>query len=242
MAGDWIKFETVTPDKPEVFQIAAELGISPEAAVGHLLRVWIWADQQSLDGHALCVTDVTLDAVSRRDGFATAMRNAGWLHGKDGKLALPNFERHNGESAKKRALSTRRKQRERAEKPSRNERDKNATREEKRRVLNPKSLSEGLDAQQVAQKLTPRQAGTNPRATGTNPRAQGTSPRQTGQNPKSGSDKLNGKLRARILSSRGPDQLANACKAAGIGLPPPGMGFEDGKQWAIKKYDTETRH
>ena len=53
MAGDWIKIEHATPDKPEVFRMAMQLGITPEHVSGCLLRVWIWADAQTLDGNAV---------------------------------------------------------------------------------------------------------------------------------------------------------------------------------------------
>jgi len=33
MAGDWIKFETTTPDKQEVHDIAATLNLDPDAVV-----------------------------------------------------------------------------------------------------------------------------------------------------------------------------------------------------------------
>lgn len=56
MAGDWIKFETTTPDKPEVDRIATVLDVDPDAVVGKLIRFWIWADQQALDGNAVSVT------------------------------------------------------------------------------------------------------------------------------------------------------------------------------------------
>jgi hypothetical protein len=88
-----------------VHEIAHRLGITPERALRHMLRVWIWVDQQSRDGHALCVTDVTLDCIARRDGLASAMRNARLLTGDSGNVSFPNFERHNGETAKKRALA-----------------------------------------------------------------------------------------------------------------------------------------
>ena len=39
MAGDWIKFELTTMDKPEVCQIADVAGIDPDAVVGKLMRV-----------------------------------------------------------------------------------------------------------------------------------------------------------------------------------------------------------
>lgn len=108
MAGDWIKLEHATADKPEVFRMAMALGIAPEHVVGCLARVWVWADQQSLDGNAISVTGVTLDRVACYAGFAQAMQSVGWLHGKDGEYSLPNFDRHNGETAKKRGLTKRR--------------------------------------------------------------------------------------------------------------------------------------
>jgi len=39
MAGDWIKLEHTTPDKPEVFAMADTLGIDPDAVTGKLCRV-----------------------------------------------------------------------------------------------------------------------------------------------------------------------------------------------------------
>jgi hypothetical protein len=132
LAGDWIKVQHTTADKPEVMQIAKALDVEPEQVCGHLLRVWAWADQQSLDGHAINVTERDIDRVARHAGFATAMREVGWLVGMNGTLSLPNFDRHNGETAKKRALASDRKRKEREEE-SRNERDESVTREEKRR-------------------------------------------------------------------------------------------------------------
>ena len=116
MAGDWIKVELVTPDKPEVHQIAQILKATPNEVLGCLVRVWIWADQQSLNGHALGVTLSTLDGVSRRDGLGSAMLQVGWVIEKSGVLSLPNFDRHNGETAKKRALAAKRQQTHRSQK------------------------------------------------------------------------------------------------------------------------------
>lgn len=39
MAGDWLKFEKATLDKPEVFAIAAFTGLDPDAVLGKLLPV-----------------------------------------------------------------------------------------------------------------------------------------------------------------------------------------------------------
>jgi hypothetical protein len=109
MAGDWIKFEHTTPDKPEVIQIAAALRIDQDAVVGKLLRVWLWADQNSLNGAGMSVTGQFIDRLVCKRGFAAAMRAAGWLHGDDGALSFHNFDRHNGATAKARAMDNRKK-------------------------------------------------------------------------------------------------------------------------------------
>lgn len=128
----WIKVDHTTVDKPEVMQMADALGMPPEQVMGHIVRVWVWADQQSLDGHAISVTEKGVDRVARHAGFAEAMRKAGWLLGTDGAISFPNFDRHNGETAKTRALASRRKVTER----SRSKRDNSVTREEKNRSKN----------------------------------------------------------------------------------------------------------
>jgi hypothetical protein len=113
MAGDWIKLESVTPDKPEVHRIAALLGIDPDAVLGKLCRVWIWADQQTTDGNALSVTPALLDRVTMRDGFASALLHPDvkWLvQEPDGTVLFPHFDRHNGATAKRRALGNKRQQ------------------------------------------------------------------------------------------------------------------------------------
>lgn len=103
MAGDWIKFEHSTPHKPEVFAIADAVGLDADAVVGKLIRVWIWADQQTYDG-SLPVTASIIDRVAGHSGFADAMRVAGWL----GANGFPNFSRHNGRTAKRRADNAKR--------------------------------------------------------------------------------------------------------------------------------------
>ncbi len=108
MAGDWIKIEHATPDKPEVVRMAGMLGIDQDAVVGKLLRLWIWADQQTVDGNGISVTDLFIDRCTFLPGFANALRQVGWLEGRDGRLSIPNFDRHNGQSSKQRALTARR--------------------------------------------------------------------------------------------------------------------------------------
>ena len=139
MATDWLKMQKSTPDKPEVWAIATALNIDPDAVVGKLFRVWAWFDEHTEDGHALSVTKKLLDRDVSVPGFCDAMGLVGWMLDDGNVISLPNFDRHNGESAKKRALSAERKRKQRDKchedvpDKSRNERDKSVTREEKRR-------------------------------------------------------------------------------------------------------------
>ena len=108
MAGDWIKIESVTPEKPEVFEIADHLGITPEHAFGCLVIVWIWADQQSINGNAPIVTKSLIDRKTGVSSFTDAMIKSGWLIENDNGYTFKNFEKHNGNSAKNRAMTARR--------------------------------------------------------------------------------------------------------------------------------------
>jgi len=112
MASNWIKLEVITPDKPEIFRIAEILNIDPDAALGKVIRFWAWADQQMIDGNAECnargVTKSAIDRITFMAGFADALIQVGWLVESDGVLSLPNFERHNGKSSKKRAVTNER--------------------------------------------------------------------------------------------------------------------------------------
>jgi chorismate mutase len=108
MAGDWIKFELATPDKPEVWAIAAALSIDPDAVVGKLLRVWGWFDQQTENGNAPSVSKMLLDRLVGVTGFCKAVIDADWMQDDGVTLSLPHFDRHNGKTAKNRATTAKR--------------------------------------------------------------------------------------------------------------------------------------
>lgn len=113
MAGDWIKVEHSLPDKPEVVSIASAVGIDQDSAAGKCLRWFIWLDQQVEDCNAVSVTDAFIDRLTFCPGFAAALRRVGWLEGRECHLSVPNFDRHNGQTAKIRAQSKDRQQRKR---------------------------------------------------------------------------------------------------------------------------------
>lgn len=102
----WIKIDHTMPDKPEVAAIADRLGIDLDAVSGKLLRLWIWCDQQTVDGNALRVTAAYLDRLTNCPGFSAALIGVGWLKDRNGALSIHNFARHNGQTAKARALTS----------------------------------------------------------------------------------------------------------------------------------------
>lgn len=109
MAGEWLKFEANTPEKPEVFSITVAMGWDdPDLTVGKLLKIWRWFDQHTVDGNAGSVTLALLDRVCGVTGFAQAMCDVGWIVCEDGVITLPNFDRHNGQTAKRRSLTAKR--------------------------------------------------------------------------------------------------------------------------------------
>jgi hypothetical protein len=121
MSG-WIKMRTCLSRTPEVYQLARETGLDRFAVVGRLLEVWAWFDTMTEDGNAVGVTFVTLDDVACNAGFSQAMSNCGWLIETEAGLSVPKFEKHNSETAKKRANTANRVARHRAknEKPTPN--------------------------------------------------------------------------------------------------------------------------
>lgn len=104
----WIKLETHTFDKMEIYSIAQELDIDPDAALGKCCRVWSWFDANTTDGVTKSVTKALLDRYCGVTGFSKAMINAGWMHDDGDHLHLPYYERHNSATAKSRALGSKR--------------------------------------------------------------------------------------------------------------------------------------
>lgn len=109
MAGDWIKLEINTFDKPEVMAITVAIGLDdPDYTVGKLAKMWRWFDQHTTDGNAVGVTSALLDRYVGVTGFCSAMQSVGWLTINDDGIALPRFDFHNGTTAKQRAQGAKR--------------------------------------------------------------------------------------------------------------------------------------
>lgn len=140
MAGDWIKMRADLHTHPKVVRIASALKADRLLIVGGLHAVWCLFDMHSEDGMLSGYTTKTVDELIGFDGFADAMCAVKWLASEVDGLSLPEFDEHNGQSAKRRATETKRKRLEREEEAAEAARiasasnaDKKRSREEKRR-------------------------------------------------------------------------------------------------------------
>lgn len=141
MAGDWIKVEQATVDKPEVLRLADLLGWDRRQALGLLVEFWCWLDKNlsaSCPDFVRHISKKSLDEVLHVQGFASSLEVIGWAKFDDERsvMHIINAERHNGNTAKTRALDAKRKKEKRHEnvrEMSGSQPDKNGTREEKRR-------------------------------------------------------------------------------------------------------------
>ena len=161
MAGEWIKVEASTAEKPEVLRIARILKIDRDSVFGKLIRLWSWIDTNSVDGAVDGVVDDDIDQLCHCPGFAAACVAVGWLtcDSATERVVLPNFDRHNGETAKHRSLKSRRQAKWRAGAGDHVDGDASTsatTREEKRREEKNKSkIKNKARASPAAQTLLP---------------------------------------------------------------------------------------
>lgn len=152
---------------PAVRAIARELKIDVFGVVGRLHALWSWADEHANNGEIPFGEPNDVDVLVGMKGFASALVRVGWLDISTDSILFPNFDRHNGASAKKRALDTERKRLSRNQQDteicppsvrdlSASETDKSVTREEKRREekSNTKTLGKNLQAAEAAPTLS----------------------------------------------------------------------------------------
>ena len=109
MAGFFIEWEKGLVRKPEILQIARILGCTPQHAAACCMMVWEWTEDVTVNGiiPGLTAADVSLAACV--EGIGEAMLRAGWLVETGDAVVLPNWERHNGDPAKRRAMDAWRK-------------------------------------------------------------------------------------------------------------------------------------
>jgi hypothetical protein len=105
MAGDFIRWQKGLPRKPEVLQVASRLGVSAVTAAGHMMVLWEWADDVTIDGNVSGATAQLLDSIAGLPGLSDAMAATvphPWLLLDHTGVTFVHYDRHNGQCAKKR--------------------------------------------------------------------------------------------------------------------------------------------
>lgn len=103
MSG-WIKMGVGLRRHPKVVRIAAALKADRLRVVGALHAVWCVFDEHSTDGVLPGYTAGIMDEEIGWRGFSAVMEAVGWLVEDDDGLQVPDYEDHNGATAKRRAL------------------------------------------------------------------------------------------------------------------------------------------
>lgn len=149
MAGDWLKMRVGLRRHPKVVHIVSALKADRLRVVGALHAVWSVFDEHSVDGILPGYSFEMMDEEIGFPGFSAAMHGINWLD-RDGDcgLVMPEFSKHNGASAKRRAQESDRKkgEREAVRKVSASDTDEKRTREEKRRGSSSLRSEEGARA------------------------------------------------------------------------------------------------
>ncbi|MES2319984.1 MAG: hypothetical protein V4631_21090 [Pseudomonadota bacterium] len=160
MAGDWIKMRDDLLDDPAVFRIAAAVKLDKFSVIGRLQVFWSWVGKHAVDGCVDAGTELLVDDIVRCDGFAAALVAAMWLSISERGLEIPKHDRHNGNSAKKRAMKNARQARWRDGSDDDVDADASTeatTREEKRREekSKPRSKAESAPAARLPADWSP---------------------------------------------------------------------------------------
>jgi len=106
MASEWIKVVTNLTEKPEIIQISDATGIDCYGVVGRLIDVWSWASRNCRNDGVTHISGMRhINKITACEAFAEAMVDCGWIMVKDNQMAFINFDRHNSQTAKERALA-----------------------------------------------------------------------------------------------------------------------------------------
>src|SRR5574341_1404655 len=102
----WIKMRTDLRNHPKVVRMASALKADRLRVVGGLYAVWGIFDTHSEDGRLEGYTLAAIDEDLGWKGFAAAMESVCWLIETAEGIQVPEFDEHNGASAKRRAQDT----------------------------------------------------------------------------------------------------------------------------------------
>lgn len=124
MSQPWIKMRMALSRCPQVVRIACgpisaglpddcPFAVRKHIVVGALHATWSLADEHSEDGNLPGYVPEALDHHVGIPGWSETLEAVGWLVVTPEGLSIPDFEQHNGASARRRAQEAARKRRER---------------------------------------------------------------------------------------------------------------------------------
>ena len=111
--SNWIKWRKGLVNRDKIHRIARRMQISPLEAAARFMLVCEWTDEQTADGYIEDVGLECIDAIAGMSGFGQALVDVHWVQLDPKGVLFVNFLRHNGHSAKARALDADRKHRSR---------------------------------------------------------------------------------------------------------------------------------
>lgn len=101
--ASWIKVQATLPESPKIFRLARLLGVGRMEALGYAVRWFCWLDSYCANGSTE-LTEEDVDALIGKCGITRAFCELGWASvDAEGYVLVLEFEKHNGESSKKRA-------------------------------------------------------------------------------------------------------------------------------------------
>jgi hypothetical protein len=168
-AKPWIKMRTDLWNDPRTSALCDALDTDEARVIGGLYRLWSIADSHSTDGRLPWWAESMVDRKCGIVGFGQALQSVGWIVVDDDNVTIPDFEIHNGQSAKSRAQNSLRQQVRRSRKAadaegSRTTRDNNATDSRRRSVTAMTREEESRDLEKTT-KEPPPQHSTGPATT-----------------------------------------------------------------------------
>lgn len=114
---DWIKWVVGLEQTPQVISMAEQLKIAPEEVAARCMMVWAWAQRVTRDGNVASVTPKHVDGPAGLTGFGAELVRVGWLSQTDSGIEFTNWQEHNSQGAKTRALTSRRVKKHRGKPP-----------------------------------------------------------------------------------------------------------------------------
>lgn len=104
----WIKMNKGLVDSEKIVKLAHLLEIDTQKTIGAVFEFWVWMDSITPNGKGVNLSFNYIDKKINIPNFSEKMREIGWISGEEWAIKLPNFEEHNGSTAKRRSLTAKR--------------------------------------------------------------------------------------------------------------------------------------